>query len=370
MRALFTTVPAIGHLHPMVPMALAAVERGDDVLVATGNRLSEYVMACGLPHSAVEHYTAPGRAEAEEMGVRRDLFHLFTTVLAPPMTRGLVELCGTWPPDVIIHEETEYAAPLVGHLLGIPCITHSYCTPARPEEERATMLSLLEPIWNEYTTTAPILSGAIYLDACPPLLQTDSIRSIPGVRLIRPVSFDGPPRDAPLSYKAIARPAAYVTFGTTPPFAQVKMIQDVVDAVAKSVTRVVVTTGPNPTTEFQVPKNVLMEQYLPPSAILGSVDVVVSHGGAGTMLGAIEFGLPHVVIPQQEMSQLRNAERIEALGIGLRVDAESRPDAIRDAVQQTLDDPAYAQRTIELRESLDSLPDPEQVVDDLHRQFA
>jgi UDP:flavonoid glycosyltransferase YjiC (YdhE family) len=357
----------------MVPLALAAVERGDEVLVATGGRLSDWVEACGLPHSEVEHYWAPAPVVAEQM--RRswgDLspFQVFTTLLAPSMVRGLIDLCGRWQPDVIVHEETEYAAPLVGELLDIPCITHSYCAPARPEQERAIMLNLLEPIWNQYTTAAPRLSGALYLDACPPPFQTDSIRSVPDVRLLRPVSFDGPPSDAPPWVEAIGRPAVYVTFGTAAPFAQVKVIQDAMDAVAKSVSTVVVTTGPNPTTEFRVPGNVLIETYVRQSAILGSVDVVVSHGGADTTLGAIEFGLPHIVIPQQTMSQLRNAERIAALGIGVQVEAGSGPDAIRKAVQQTLDDPAYAEKAVQLRESLHSLPGPERVLDDLHRQFA
>jgi UDP:flavonoid glycosyltransferase YjiC (YdhE family) len=373
LRALFTTVPAFGHFHPLVPLALAAVEHGDEVLVATGSRLSNWVEACGLPHAEVEHYGVPAPAVAEQM--RRswgDLspFHVFTTVLAPPMIRGLIDLCDRWQPDVIIHEETEYAAPLVGELLDLPCITHSYCAPARPEQERAIMLNLLAPIWHQHTTAAPSLSGFVYLDACPPPFQTDSIRSIPDVRPVRPVSFDGPPADAPPWVEAIGRPAVYVTFGTAPPFAQVKVIQDAMDAVAKCVTSVVVTTGPNPTTDFRVPKNALIETYVRQSAILGSVDVVVSHGGAGTTLGAIEFGLPHIVIPQQTMSQLRNAEQVEALGIGVHVDAGSGPDGIRNALQQTLDHPGYAQKAAELRESLHSLPGPERVLDDLHRQLA
>jgi UDP:flavonoid glycosyltransferase YjiC (YdhE family) len=361
----------LGHFHPIVPMALAALERGDDVLVATGSRLSEWVAACGLPRAEVEHYGAPAPAVAEQMRSWGDMsnFHLFTTLLAPPMIRGLLELCGRWHPEVLIHEETEYAAPLVAELLGIPCLTHSYCAPARPEEERAVMLNLLQPIWNQYTTADPRLSGAVYLDACPPPFQTDSIHSIPGVRPIRPVSFDGPQTDAPPWLEAIGRPAVYVTFGTAPPFARVKVLQEAMDAVADSVTSVVVTTGPNPTTEFRPPENALVETHVRQSAILGSVDLVVSHGGAGTNLGAIEFGLPHVVVPQQAMSQLRNAERIEALGIGVHVEAKSGPDAIRSALQHTLDNPAYAQKAVKLRESLDSLPGPDQMVDDLHRQF-
>ena len=35
-RALFTSVPSVGHLHPMMPLARAFLDRGDDVLWVTG----------------------------------------------------------------------------------------------------------------------------------------------------------------------------------------------------------------------------------------------------------------------------------------------------------------------------------------------
>jgi hypothetical protein len=77
----------------MVPMALAAVERGDDVLVATGSRLSECVTVYGIPHAEVEHCGAPAPAVAEQMRSWGDMsnFHLFTTLLAPPTIREFLD---------------------------------------------------------------------------------------------------------------------------------------------------------------------------------------------------------------------------------------------------------------------------------------
>jgi hypothetical protein len=325
----------------------------------------------GLPYAQVGHCGSLSKEEIERArgwGEMRT-FHFFTTMLAPPMIRDLMELCRRWDPDVIVHEETEYAAPLVGECLDVPCVTHSYAAPARPEDERAIMLSLLEPIWADHGHSPPRLWGETYLDACPPMFQTDAVGSIPGVWPIRPVAFDGPPVAPPAWLDTLERPAAYITFGTVALFARVNVIQQTVEAVAPTVKSVVVTTGPNPPEAFSVPSGVVVERYLRQSSILGSVDVVVSHGGAGTTLGAIEHGLAHVVLPQQTMSQLRNAERIEALGIGLHVPQGSNPDGIRTAVHRALEDPRYANRAVSIRDSLHTLPEPEAVLEDLHAQL-
>jgi UDP:flavonoid glycosyltransferase YjiC (YdhE family) len=355
----------------MVPLALAATGRGDDVLVATGITLSDWVTTCGFQCAEVADYGSPTPAQLAGLARfgEKAAFHFFPTLFAPPMVRALIELCRSWHPDVIIHEECEYAASLVGEHLGIPCVTHSFAAPAKPQEERTATVSALEPIWAAYTTAGARLSGETYLDACPPPFQTDAVSSIPGVRQIRPVSFDGPSGEPPAWLMNIRRPAAYVTFGTVPHNAQVVVIQEVMDAVAKRVASVVVTSGPNPVDAFSVPDNVVIATYVRQSALLGSVDLVVSHGGAGTTLGAIEHGLPHVVVPQRAFSGLRNAERVEALGIGLHVPADSGPELLEEAVLRTLDDPTFARQATALRKSLDTLPAPERVLDDLHKQL-
>ena len=46
-----------------------------------------------------------------------------------------------------------------------------------------------------------------------------------------------------------------------------------------------------------------------------AVDAVVTHGGAGTTLGALAFGVPLLVLPQGA-DQYANAERVVAAGAG------------------------------------------------------
>ena len=63
-----------------------------------------------------------------------------------------------------------------------------------------------------------------------------------------------------------------------------------------------------------------IERYLPHSAVLPRCDVVVSHGGSGTVIGALAAGLPSVVLPMGADQPL-NAARCEALGVGVALDA-------------------------------------------------
>jgi hypothetical protein len=104
--------------------------------------------------------------------------------------------------------------------------------------------------------------------------------------------------------------------------------------------------------------------------VLPSVDVVLSHGGAGTTLGAIEHGLPHVVLPQQTMSQLRNAQRVHALGLGVHLAPGSPPDDIPAAVRQVLNDRSYAEKANAIRGSLETLPSHDETVAGLESLFA
>jgi UDP:flavonoid glycosyltransferase YjiC (YdhE family) len=372
MKLLFTTASGYGHLHPLLPLARAAVEAGDDVRLATAHDLAAWVSACGVPHVAAgrpgsAHRTPEENAELDRLGAERG-YHLFTDFLVPTMTRDLLDLVRDWVPHVIVHEETEFAAPLVAALLGVPCVTQSYAAPAKPDRERATMLERLVPLWAERTDAVPRLFGDLYLDACPAPFQTDAVRSIANVQPVRPVSFDGPPGAPPSWRGSLPRPAAYVTFGTVAAFARVEVFQATIEAMVGVVPGLVVTTGPNPAGAVTAPPGVVVEQYVRQSLVLGSVDVVVSHGGAGTTLGAIEHGLPHVVMPQNPHSQLRNAERIEALGIGVHVPHGSYAE-VGPAVGRVLDDPAVAAAARTMRASFAALPGPEQVLADIRRRF-
>jgi UDP:flavonoid glycosyltransferase YjiC (YdhE family) len=369
-RALFTTFPGKGHFHPLVPLAQAAVERGDDVVFAASREFGAWVSACGFQTVAAGLDIAEllARSAAAHPG-RLNAAHMFTTVSVPPMRQDLLALCERWRPDLIVHEEAEYAAPLVAAQLGIACATHSWAAPARPESEQELFRELMEPIWGAHHAGPPRLTGDVYLDACPPSFQSDAVAAIRGVRSIRPVAYDGPPTPPPPWLATLAKPAVYVTFGTVSQFSQVAVLQHAIDASSRVAAAVVATSGPNAVDQLRAPSaSVFVHRYLPQSQVLGAVDVVVSHGGAGTTLGALQSARPHVVVPQGARSQLRNAERIEALGIGVHVTDECRHD-LADSVRRVLGDGRFAANAARVRDTVDALPAPALVIEQLARDL-
>lgn len=82
-------------------------------------------------------------------------------------------------------------------------------------------------------------------------------------------------------------------------------------------------------------------------------------------MGAIQHGLPHVVIPQEgSQSQKCNGERVDALRIGIRP-SNDHAQSLSDAIHLVITDPAFALNAARLRDSLTALPAPETVLADL-----
>lgn len=367
MRILFSCHGAYGHFHPIAPLALAAQQRGHDVIVATGPDLVEWIAACGLRAAPAGLSSAdfPARLDALPVEDRAlAMFHRFSTIAVPPTLAGLLDLTRSWHPDVVVHEEGEYAAPLFAALQQVPCITHSWPAPARPGEERKLYRTLLAPIWAAHGLAGePRTSGDIYLDSCPPAYQSDEIESIPGVVPARPMLFDGPPASAPPWLASLPRPCAYVTFGTVAAFSRPEILRSTVEAIESLVAAVVLTTGPNPpeTVRMRSPR-VHVVDYVAQSQVLPNGDLVVSHGGAGTTAGALAHGLPHLVMPGPAPSQQRSAMRTEAIGLGLFLAQDADANGIQAAAQRLLSDPSYRAAGAAARTGLERLPSVEECV--------
>ena len=78
-------------------------------------------------------------------------------------------------------------------------------------------------------------------------------------------------------------------------------------------------------------------------AVLQQADVFLTHCGMNSASEAIWYGVPTVLDPQQS-EEAAVAARIEELGMGLRLRAET-PDDIRKALETVLTNPVYKERT-------------------------
>lgn len=373
MRLLVSSVPGLGHLHPVLPVALAAAAAGHDVRVATGvdrlgwvDRCGATGIAAGLPHD--ELVAAAGALPPLDRAR-----HMFTTLAVPPMARDLLAVVERWAPDVLLHEEGEYAAPLVAALTGLPCVTHSWPSPARPAALRQLLAETLGAVWDAAGAAGSARQvGDAYLDSCPAPLQGDGLDAVDApVTRVRPTGFDGPASPVPEWLATLPRPAVYVTLGTEPAFSRRDLLQRVVDA-AGGIPGVVVSTGPHPPEVVRAPHDgVHVVQYLPQSLVLPAVDAVVCHGGAGTSAAAIVHGLPVLVLPGLAPSQQAVAAQVEAAGLGLRLAWDDAvPERLAEAVRRLLDHGAVQDRAQEHRAALAALPGPDGVVTLLERTVA
>jgi UDP:flavonoid glycosyltransferase YjiC (YdhE family) len=81
---------------------------------------------------------------------------------------------------------------------------------------------------------------------------------------------------------------------------------------------IVVTTGPDsdPARLGRSARNVVIERYIPQALLLPQCRLVISHGGAGTMFGALGHGLPQLLLPQGA-DQFWNAAACQRVGVAL-----------------------------------------------------
>ena len=194
----------------------------------------------------------------------------------------------------------------------------------------------------EHAGTMPL-----YLVTSTPNFDFDRGDLPPSVRYVGPCLWDrsdGESAPAWIEECGGDGPVVYVSEGT----AQVRepaLLRAAIQGLGGLPMRVVATTGrrrdPAKLQLGSLPENVRLEAWAPHSALFPKVDVVVTNGGSGTVRGALQAGIPLVVVPM-EWDQLDNAQRIVESGAGVRLPLRKcSPERLRAAVENVLADPRY-----------------------------
>jgi hypothetical protein len=91
-----------------------------------------------------------------------------------------------------------------------------------------------------------------------------------------------------------------------------------------------------------IPENVLVLKRVPQLQVLEQSDVVLTHGGIGTINECITYGVPMIVYSTGQVDQNGNAARVEHHGLGLRgVINSSSPETIAGQIAQVLTEPHF-----------------------------
>jgi MGT family glycosyltransferase len=184
-----------------------------------------------------------------------------------------------------------------------------------------------------------------------------------------PVAPEGLDASPPWLSARRERPIVYFTLGTVFNTESGDLFERALAAFRELPAEVVLTVGRevNPARFGPQPEHIHIERYIPQSRLLPYCELMVNHGGSGSVIGALTHGLPMVVIPLGADQSL-NAARCEQLGVGRALDAvRADAKAIRDTVDGVLRSTSYRAAARAIRDEIAALPGPETAVPLLER---
>jgi UDP:flavonoid glycosyltransferase YjiC (YdhE family) len=379
-RVLVTSTAGAGHVQAIVPLAGALRSAGHDVRwaissdgVADVERLGFAAVAAGMPVAERRAQLAPElpRIMALPPSERRgDLFAgFFATAAAPRMWRDLAPIIDQMRPDLVVHETAELAAAALATARGISHVTVAF-SGALPAAAVPMVLDAIAPVWELEGLGVPdeaALAGSIYFHPFPP-----SFGGAPRLETVLPMrpgtvstASTAPPW---LSAFARDRPGVYLTAGTERAAPDAPW-RAAVEAIAALDVDAIATLGEHvdPALLGTIPANLRVERFVPQRLVFDRVQVVMSHAGAGTMLGAAACGIPQVLTPLFA-DQWENAVAVSGAGAGVMLEPDQRSASIiRAALSRALNEPSIMDAGLRVAAEIEAMPTADHHVPALER---
>ena len=389
---LIASVPAHGHVTPLLAVAEEFVKRGDHVRFLTGARFADKITATGathLPLPAEADYDEslfdnfPERANLKgTKAIAFDVEHVFARP-AKAQYRAITEAMASQPADVILADPVFLGAafllarrrherPAVVMCGVVPLCVESRdvapfgmgLPPARVlnRPRNAALLALSRRILRRPYQTINDLHREVHGADMPGTLMNWPRRADAVIQLSVP-SFEYPISDAPPDLHFVGplptpgsqaplpawwsdldgtRSVVHVTQGTVANIDYGQAIAPTLQALADEDVLVVVTTGNRPLDTLPpLPANARAATYLPYDELLPRTAVYVTNGGYGGVQCALRYGVPIVATGGKEDKPEVGA-RVAWTGVGRRLRTEHpSPRALRRAILAVLNDPKY-----------------------------
>lgn len=376
MHIAFICLPAAGHVNPTLPVVAELVRRGHRVTYATSATYAEAVESAGAnffkcgedlaaqfprigPSAEDGHAARPGK------GMRAGSGSGMMSVLLARLLEGareefpaLLARLAMDLPDVVCYDAMTLAGKMAAVKLALPDVAllpsyasneHFSMRELMPAGAPAEMLAAWKQVLRQIDDFAAEqgLAQFNFLEGPPASLN---ICFIPrefqpaGETFDARFEFVGPS----LGQRALEevweprtkdRPLVFISLGTTPLNDRPDFFRMCLEAFAATQWQVAMAVGDwiNVSELGEIPDNVEVRAFFPQLDV-SHADVFLSHTGMNSTMEALYFGVPLVAFPLQP-EQEANARRVEDLGLGRRLVAESlSPGLIRTVVAEVSDD--------------------------------
>lgn len=308
----------------------------------------------GLP-DAIARHTFPLASRLGLMG--RKPVHSFeevlwlTGALDERYTRAAVDALRAHMrairPDAV-YSEFNLAAIIAARAEGIPCVgsasqptTASYAS--KPRKSAGIRRLLREMGMPAPASSLSILEGMRrrFIPSCPTLEPRAGERAVYCGFLDEPPVLTATPRDCAL---------VYLGAGSVPAGVAVRTGRELAEAIGCDV----FVAGTPEATQVSGGQTVYCAPRFDVADLLPRARVFVHHGGQNSMMDALSYEVPQVIVPGRVFERQFNAEAVENARCGLSVRA-SQPALIARAARTLVDEPALTSGIRGLRAELSSL---------------
>jgi MGT family glycosyltransferase len=364
MRIVCLTIPEKGHLNPLLPTLRHLEARGHAVAIAAARDVVETVRAAGLEARTITLDLPPpppgfitaGAAFAERL---RDPVWLAGWIEAllidavPGQVPAIEGVLRTEAPDVVVLDPMLYAGVIACARLGLPWAgLSSSLNPVTPSSWQVPLTDTLQalthrrrevfvahgvdvPRFRVSDAVSPWLNVAFAVDDHAPrdAADADDVFSVG-------MPFDDEDvrrRDDGVGFdesRLARRPRLYVSFGSQA-FFQPALFRGVFAAAERLGLQVIASVGDlvdDSAFMASAPDDAILYRFAPQLRVLPLVDVVVSHGGANSVVEALAADRPLVLLPLCNDQHLQ-ARFLTERAVGAVVDV-SAADRLADAIER------------------------------------
>ncbi|GHH72038.1 glycosyl transferase [Streptosporangium violaceochromogenes] len=387
MRVLFVTTNWGSHYYHLVPLIWAMRASGHEVYVSSEPGFTETVVRSGaiaVPASRdVDRAelmkrvpanqpdwpeAAPEGVSGEEWrggwrDVSRRAFPMFVS-LAENLADDVLRQTRALRPDLIVYEPTSFVAPLVGAATGIPAVRHVLGVDV-VYMARNLVPPVLRPLAERLGVGDVDVLGLATIDNCPPSMQLPS--KVDRIRT-RFVPYNGSGAMPDWLFEPPARRRIGVSWGLcASDRGRGFLVPELLKALSDLDAEIVVTLSSADRKnlgEGRLPEKVRVVESLPLNLLMPSCDVMLHQSGISTMLTALSYGVPQLVVPQMP-DELMESRPLVAAGAGIAVAPESGLDTFAERTAELLAVPSYREAAGGLREEMRRQPAPTETVKEL-----
>ena len=355
--------PFHGHVYPTLALILGLVTKGHEVCYYATEKFRESVEAVGATF-----YPYQSIIESGSIRIPSDLPYSPVSAITE-ICESIVVIPQILPairalrPDCIIYDYVSLWGQLIAHALGVPAVKLYVTFPANQHFNMYDYYCQLCNLQNQHQEmTAEVLSDLKYLSAlCGiPLVdfqhyrfQCEPLNIVLMPRALHPAgeSFDerflfiGASLRTSFSTQGWTSrlrqgmPTVYISLGTVinnwPEFYRICL-----KAFQEPTFQVVLSIGPkvDPRSLGRIPSHIIVAASVPQLDVLKQTDVFISHGGTNSVMEALFYGVPMLVIPRN-LEHALFAQRIAALKLGLMIEKQQvTPQRLYEGAKMLLHD--------------------------------